>query len=228
MPRHRNGASRGVRRGREPASRGPCEESPSERAGDRLLLPRPGVEEARRDLTPLRGRARGRRAVRERVWSRSLGPESPSAARTVASLEDEAAALYRETIERYGDLPTRRKPNLASVAEGELFDLRKLAVGQPAPEIVGTDLDGRMFKLSDYRGKVVVLTFSGSWCGPCVRMYPREAPLRRALQGDAVRPCVTPRTTPTKPLPGRSTRAKSPGAAGGTEEPTARFACAGG
>jgi peroxiredoxin len=98
-------------------------------------------------------------------------------ARTVASLEDEAAALYRETIERYGDLPTRRKPNLAPVAEGELFDLRKLAVGQPAPEIVGTDLDGRTFKLSDYRGKVVVLTFSGSWCGPCVRMYPRERAL---------------------------------------------------
>lgn len=98
-------------------------------------------------------------------------------ARTAGSLEDEAAALYIETIKRYGDLPTRRKPTLGEIAEGELFDLRELAVGRPAPDIIGTDLDGRMFKLSDYRGKVVVLTFSGNWCGPCVRMYPREREL---------------------------------------------------
>ncbi len=38
-----------------------------------------------------------------------------------------------------------------------------LAVGQPAPEIVGEDLTGVAFKLSDYRGKVVVLDFWGHW-----------------------------------------------------------------
>jgi cytochrome oxidase Cu insertion factor (SCO1/SenC/PrrC family) len=38
-----------------------------------------------------------------------------------------------------------------------------LAVGQAAPEIEGTDLDGVPFKLSDYRGKVVVLDFWGHW-----------------------------------------------------------------
>jgi predicted Zn finger-like uncharacterized protein len=36
-------------------------------------------------------------------------------------------------------------------------------VGQQAPEIAGEDLDGRPFKLSDYRGKVVVLDFWGNW-----------------------------------------------------------------
>jgi hypothetical protein len=35
--------------------------------------------------------------------------------------------------------------------------------GQPAPEIVGEDLDGVPFRLSDYRGKVVVLDFWGHW-----------------------------------------------------------------
>jgi len=37
------------------------------------------------------------------------------------------------------------------------------AVGQVAPEIEGEDLDGVPFKLSDYRGKVVVLDFWGNW-----------------------------------------------------------------
>jgi hypothetical protein len=37
------------------------------------------------------------------------------------------------------------------------------AVGQVAPEIEGVDLGGVPFKLSDYRGKVVVLDFWGNW-----------------------------------------------------------------
>ena len=37
------------------------------------------------------------------------------------------------------------------------------SVGVPAPEIDGTDLDGAPMRLSDYRGKVVVLSFWGDW-----------------------------------------------------------------
>ncbi len=37
------------------------------------------------------------------------------------------------------------------------------AIGQVAPEIEGEDLDGVRFRLSDYRGKVVVLDFWGNW-----------------------------------------------------------------
>ena len=35
--------------------------------------------------------------------------------------------------------------------------------GKPAPEIQGEDIDGKKFKLSDYRGKVVLLDFWGDW-----------------------------------------------------------------
>jgi len=38
-----------------------------------------------------------------------------------------------------------------------------LAVGTEAPDIVGEDTDGKPMKLSDYRGKVVVLDFWGHW-----------------------------------------------------------------
>ena len=36
-------------------------------------------------------------------------------------------------------------------------------VGEEAPPISGNDLDGIPFHLSDYRGKVVMLTFWGDW-----------------------------------------------------------------
>lgn len=48
-------------------------------------------------------------------------------------------------------------------AELELKVLRTLRVGKEAPEIAGADLDGKAFKLSDYRGKVVLLDFWGNW-----------------------------------------------------------------
>ena len=37
------------------------------------------------------------------------------------------------------------------------------AEGQTAPEIEGTDADGKAFKLSDYKGKVVLVDFWGDW-----------------------------------------------------------------
>ena len=44
-----------------------------------------------------------------------------------------------------------------------LSEVRNLGIGKPCTEIAGEDLDGKSFKLSDYRGKVVVIDFSGDW-----------------------------------------------------------------
>ena len=43
--------------------------------------------------------------------------------------------------------------------KSELYELRHLSKGKLAPEIRGQDQDGRPFRLSDYRGKVVLLYF---------------------------------------------------------------------
>jgi len=51
---------------------------------------------------------------------------------------------------------TSAKPKIYTVNGGP-------AVGDLAPEIEGVDLDGVEFKLSDYRGKVVMLDFYGDW-----------------------------------------------------------------
>ena len=48
---------------------------------------------------------------------------------------------------------------VAEKAEPELFGVRHLSVGKVAPDIDGVDQDGVKFKLSDYRGKVVLLDF---------------------------------------------------------------------
>jgi cytochrome oxidase Cu insertion factor (SCO1/SenC/PrrC family) len=52
---------------------------------------------------------------------------------------------------------------LGDLATGELFEIRNLAIGKTAPEIEAEDLDGNKFKLSEYRGKVVVIDFWGNW-----------------------------------------------------------------
>lgn len=53
--------------------------------------------------------------------------------------------------------------DLTADAERGLRILRQLRVGKEAPDIKGKDLDGKEFKLSDYRGKVVLLDFWGDW-----------------------------------------------------------------
>jgi thiol-disulfide isomerase/thioredoxin len=50
-------------------------------------------------------------------------------------------------------------------------------VGMTALEIDGEDIDGKRFKLADYRGKVVMLDFWGEWCPHCKNMYPHNRSL---------------------------------------------------
>ena len=100
-----------------------------------------------------------------------------------AALFHEASRLFERAIAEFPDLRSQRSGrSLAEIARSELHELLDLSVGRVAPDITGTDADGNSFKLSDYRGKVVVLTFSGNWCGPCRAMYPDERDLVKRLK----------------------------------------------
>jgi len=49
---------------------------------------------------------------------------------------------------------------------------RKVRVGAFAPDFSAKDVNGKMFKLSSYRGKVVFLNFFATWCPPCREEFP--------------------------------------------------------
>lgn len=51
----------------------------------------------------------------------------------------------------------------ATQAKGLHFELTRLQIGMEAPDFEATDTEGKAFKLSDYRGKVVVIDFWGYW-----------------------------------------------------------------
>ena len=55
------------------------------------------------------------------------------------------------------------RARVAERAAGALFVAERLQIGMVAPDIEAPDLDGVTFKLSDYRGKVVVIDFWGDW-----------------------------------------------------------------
>lgn len=61
-----------------------------------------------------------------------------------------------------------------------------LSIGQQAPDITGVSLDGKNLKLSDYRGKVVVLDFWASWCGYCMKMMPHARTLAKKYENKPV------------------------------------------
>jgi thiol-disulfide isomerase/thioredoxin len=117
-------------------------------------------------------------------FAKAESKQSPETEREAA----EAEKAFEAVVASYADCPwliaEEDDPRtLGEVAGEELFALRHLCVGKTVGEIEGEDFDRIKFKLSDYRGKVVVLVFCGDWCAPCRAMYPHERSLVKKMEG---------------------------------------------
>lgn len=67
-------------------------------------------------------------------------------------------------------------------------EITKVAEGKrkAAPDLAGDSVDGKKLKLSDYKGKVVVLNVWGSWCSPCRAEAPNLAKVARDTEDKGV------------------------------------------
>jgi hypothetical protein len=66
--------------------------------------------------------------------------------------------LFERAAGEYANV-TFRSGTVGEMAKSELYAIRHLSVGRVAPDIEGKDQDGTQFKLSNYRGKVLLLYF---------------------------------------------------------------------
>ncbi len=89
------------------------------------------------------------------------GDLGPRGSQTRADNRKRAQELFKKVVSEY--------PQCEAVEEAErrLHGLTALSVGSAAPEIVGKDAEGKEIKLSDFRGKVVVLDFWTKDCDSC-------------------------------------------------------------
>jgi thiol-disulfide isomerase/thioredoxin len=110
-------------------------------------------------------------------WTARLDPAA--AVRKVKEAED----LLEKVAARYADVWHRQQMTLGTLARKELHGVRHLSVGKEAPDAAGEDLGGKVHRLSDYRGKVVLLNFWSSSCVPCLRLIPHERELVQRLEG---------------------------------------------
>ncbi|HTF91011.1 MAG TPA: hypothetical protein VK843_21530 [Planctomycetota bacterium] len=82
--------------------------------------------------------------------------------RSTAEQKVEGRKYFERLIEEFGDLAPHGRTYRES-AEAFLFELDHLQIGMVAPDFESIDENGTKFKLSDYRGKVLVIDFWGNW-----------------------------------------------------------------
>lgn len=100
-----------------------------------------------------------------RQFEAASTPEAAQIAKT------QAMDFFQEVVAQYSTVTIQGFP-IADQAGRTLFEMTNLSVGSEVPPLEGKDVDGGPIKLSDHRGKHVVLIFWGGWCHACHGVLP--------------------------------------------------------
>ena len=109
-------------------------------------------------------------------------PAEPPKATTAALKEtakgpiEQASSLFRE--------PKVSIQNIVKAAKDRWSPAFEQWWDKPAPDFTLTDIEGQAHKLSEYRGKEVMVVFWATWCGPCKMEVPHLKELRGAIPKD--------------------------------------------
>ena len=92
-----------------------------------------------------------------------------------------ALCAYTKSEAQTGAPPTPAQPQRSGLPEWH-----PIPVGQPAPDFAANTPDGHKVSLSDLKGKVVILDFWATWCGPCQVSMPGLENVYQQIKNDGV------------------------------------------